>query len=129
MPHTCPFCTISKERAVGETPLTITVRDGSPLTPGHMLILTRRHIGSFFETTDRERQELLEALARAKEVLAQEYAPDGYNIGINDGAAAGQTIEHLHIHLIPRYAGDCDDPRGGIRWIKPEKARYWNDER
>ena len=67
---------------------------------------------------------LLEA---AKLTLDAEYHPDGYNIGINDGAEAGQTIPHLHIHLIPRYQGDCEDPRGGVRWIVPHKAKYWMD--
>jgi len=65
-------------------------------------------------------------LRRAKTVLEMEFKPDGYNIGINDGAAAGQTVPHLHIHLIPRYIGDRPDPRGGVRWIIPEKADYWS---
>jgi len=61
----------------------------------------------------------------AKEAMDQEISPDGYNIGINDGEAAGQTVRHLHLHLIPRYEGDTEDPRGGVRWIFPEKAKYW----
>ena len=64
-------------------------------------------------------------LERARRILDASHQPDGYNIGINDGAAAGQTVPHLHIHLIPRYLGDLPDPRGGVRWLIPDKARYW----
>lgn len=69
---------------------------------------------------------MLELLDLSKKLIEEEFSPDGYNIGINDGASAGQTVSHLHIHLIPRYAGDREDPRGGIRWIIPEKADYWS---
>lgn len=70
---------------------------------------------------------MLKLLDESKAALDAEFHPDGYNIGINDGAAAGQTIAHLHIHLIPRYAGDQPDPRGGVRWIFPAKADYWSN--
>ena len=89
-------------------------------------MLPRRHAASFFELTGKERQAILELLDRTKAVLDKKYAPDGYNVGINDGVAAGQTVMHLHVHLIPRYKGDADDPRGGVRWIFPRKADYWN---
>jgi diadenosine tetraphosphate (Ap4A) HIT family hydrolase len=69
---------------------------------------------------------MLGLLDQAKATLDTKYSPDGFNIGINDGAAAGQTVMHVHIHLIPRYKGDADDPRGGVRWIFPRKADYWN---
>jgi diadenosine tetraphosphate (Ap4A) HIT family hydrolase len=82
-------------------------------------------VASFFETTDEERQAMLKLLDQVKAMLDREHKPDGYNIGINNGAAAGQTVMHLHIHVIPRYAGDRPDPRGGVRWIIPEKAAYW----
>lgn len=68
---------------------------------------------------------MLALLDRAKKSLDQELAPHGFNIGINDGPAAGQTVPHLHMHLIPRFEGDVADPRGGIRWVIPEKAKYW----
>lgn len=69
---------------------------------------------------------MLDLLARLHEAVLTERRPDGFNIGINDGAAAGQTVMHLHIHLIPRYEGDATDPRGGVRWIFPDKADYWS---
>ena len=102
------------------------IRDGFPISPGHTLVIPNRHIGSFFELSPEERQSLLDLLDAAKLVLDSELKPDGYNIGINDGPSAGQTVPHLHIHLIPRYNGDQTDPRGGVRWIIPEKADYWS---
>jgi len=107
--------------------LVMTIRDDFPVSQGHTLIIPKRHIISFFETTEAEQMALLHALQVAQKDLNQQYAPDGYNIGINDGVVAGQTVMHLHIHLIPRYQGDCPNPRGGIRWIFPEKAVYWKD--
>ncbi len=101
------------------------VRDAYPVAPGHTLIIPARHVDSFFALGPDERMELLGLLDRAREQLDAEFRPDAYNIGINDGTAAGQTIPHVHIHLIPRYRGDCADPRGGIRWIVPAKADYW----
>ena len=103
------------------------IADGFPISRGHTLILPKRHIGSFFELTNDEHQAIIAALHQSKQRLDQELHPAGYNIGINDGAAAGQTVPHLHVHLIPRYTGDREDPRGGVRWIIPEKAAYWED--
>ncbi|PZN73122.1 MAG: HIT family protein [Candidatus Methylumidiphilus alinenensis] len=105
----------------------LVIRDGFPVSPGHSLIIPKRHCVSFFELTDEERTSLFQQLTEAKTGLDVEYRPDGYNIGINEGVAAGQTVFHLHIHLIPRYHGDTSDPRGGVRWIFPEKASYWNE--
>ena len=102
------------------------VRDAFPISLGHTLVIPVRHVGSFFDTTAAEREALLEFLDDAKQQLDAEFSPAGYNIGINDGAAAGQTVGHLHIHLIPRYVGDQRDPRGGVRWVIPEKADYWS---
>jgi diadenosine tetraphosphate (Ap4A) HIT family hydrolase len=104
----------------------LVIRDGFPVSPGHSLILPRRHVQSFFDIDAEERRGLLDLLDQAKKLLDNEFGPAGYNIGINDGASAGQTISHLHIHLIPRYISDCPDPRGGIRWIFPDKADYWS---
>jgi len=121
----CPFCRLPADRITAQDPHCLTIRDGYPVSPGHTLIIPKRHVASFFETTAEEREAILKALDQAKRALDAEFAPAAYNIGINDGPAAGQTVGHLHIHLIPRYEGDQADPRGGIRWIIPDKARYW----
>ncbi|MEN8218987.1 MAG: HIT family protein [Pseudomonadota bacterium] len=121
----CPFCHINDNQFIFQDDLVMTIRDSYPVSLGHSLIIPKRHIPSLFDATDKEQIALLRALRTAKIDLSQQYAPDGYNIGINDGLVAGQTVMHLHIHLIPRYTGDCTDPRGGVRWIFPEKAAYW----
>jgi diadenosine tetraphosphate (Ap4A) HIT family hydrolase len=121
----CPFCPPREHEVLESHPLAIAIKDSYPLTRGHSLVVPRRHVSSFFELTVDERLAILELLDRSKVTLDGEYAPDAYNIGINDGAAAGQTVMHLHVHLIPRYKGDADDPRGGVRWIFPAKAAYW----
>ena len=122
----CPFCQLPEERIRGVNEHAIWLRDGYPISPGHSLVIPKRHVGSFFETSATERAALLELLDQAREVAQAEFNPDGFNIGINDGAAAGQTVPHLHIHLIPRFKGDAADPRGGVRWIIPDKADYWS---
>ena len=101
------------------------IRDAFPISPGHTLIIPKRHVSSFFDLETDERAELLALLDKAKTAADEEFSPNGYNIGINDGAAAGQTVPHLHLHLIPRVEGDLPDPRGGVRWVIPEKAKYW----
>lgn len=122
----CPFCTLSIERVIDSNTSGVVIRDGFPISPGHTLIIPKRHTGSFFNLPADERDSLLRLLDSAKEEIEIEFSPQGYNIGINDGPAAGQTVPHLHIHLIPRYAGDLSDPRGGVRWIIPDKADYWS---
>ena len=122
---TCLFCTIPSEQILIDGPLAVAARDSYPVSKGHTLIIPRRHVASFFETTEEERKAMLSLLDEAKAMLDREHKPDGYNIGVNNGVAAGQTVMHLHMHLIPRYAGDRADPRGGVRWIIPEKAAYW----
>ena len=128
MSSACPFCSSPTDRIVLDNEFGLVLRDGFPVSPGHTLIIPRRHVASFFEITDAERADLMSLLAAARDDLDREFRPAGYNIGINDGAAAGQTVPHLHIHLIPRYEGDRDDPRGGVRWVLPDKAAYWNKD-
>ncbi len=123
----CPFCNLPKSRKLFENNFAIAIRDAYPVSEGHTLIIPKRHIRSLFETTEKERYALYNLLEKVRTELDITLVPSGYNIGINDGATAGQTVPHLHIHLIPRYPGDQEDPRGGIRLIFPEKARYWND--
>jgi diadenosine tetraphosphate (Ap4A) HIT family hydrolase len=124
-PKPCPFCTLLSTRVIDANTTAIVIRDGYPVSPGHTLLIPKRHTGSFFELAEQERADLLALLDRAKRVLDAELQPQGYNIGINDGAAAGQTVPHLHVHLIPRFEGDLPDPRGGVRWVIPAKAKYW----
>jgi diadenosine tetraphosphate (Ap4A) HIT family hydrolase len=120
--HDCPFC-IQDEDVLSNS-LAYARFDKYPVTAGHLLVLTRRHVSSFFESTSAERAALLELIDAGKALLDTRFRPVGYNIGINVGPAAGQTIAHLHVHLIPRYTGDLDDPRGGVRGVIPERRSY-----
>jgi diadenosine tetraphosphate (Ap4A) HIT family hydrolase len=125
MNRPCLFCSVPPDELLIDQPLAIARRDTHPVSPGHTLIIPKRHVASFFETTEEERLAMMKLLDETKAILDGKHKPDGYNIGINGGAAAGQTVMHLHIHLIPRYAGDKPDPRGGVRWVLPENAAYW----
>lgn len=134
--HACPFCDPDSTKIMLSNTHAIAIYDGFPVSPGHCLIVPKRHIASFFEATREEQSALFDLLAEMRQLLLNPpqppfdkvgslSVPDGFNIGINDGVTAGQTVMHLHIHLIPRYVGDQPDPRGGVRWIFPEKAPYW----
>ena len=126
----CPFCSFERFRVIHGNDLAVALRDEYPVSERHTLIITRRHVRSWFDATENERAALLELADRIRERLeATESKPDGYNIGINDGEAAGQTIMHLHVHLIPRYEGDVDDPRGGVRHVIPGRGNYLADGR
>ena len=127
MNPTCVFCTLPARRILVANDHAIFIRDEFPISPGHTLIIPKRHVGSFFQITGPEREAMLALLDVAKVQLDEDHHPNGYNVGINDGQAAGQTVPHLHIHLIPRYIGDAEDPRGGVRWIIPDKADYWSN--
>lgn len=128
--ESCPFCEIAAndagERILQANDQVFLIRDGYPVSEGHSLIIPRRHVASFFDTNPEEKQAILELLEQAKIQLDQDLSPAAYNIGINDGPAAGQTIFHCHVHLIPRYDDNSRDPRGGVRWVNPEKADYWS---
>lgn len=124
----CPFCTLSATRIIEQDALTLTIRDGYPVSPGHTLVITRRHVPSIFDASDDERRALWVALARARSALTTELRPDGWNLGVNDGPAGGQTVMHVHVHLIPRFAGDVEDARGGIRHCIPGKGYYESNE-
>lgn len=124
-PKPCLFCALPQGRIVMANALAMAIRDGFPVSPGHTLIIPRRHIATFFDTTTEERLSMFELMNKTKRELDAELHPAAYNIGVNDGRAAGQTIPHLHVHLIPRYDGDASEPRGGVRWIFPDKAAYW----
>lgn len=121
----CPFCQPSPERTFHEDPLVLGLWDSFPVSPGHALLVPRRHTPTWFDATAAEQQELAAAVETARDAILARHRPDGFNVGMNLGAAAGQTVGHLHVHVIPRYAGDVADPRGGVRWVVPERADYW----
>ena len=121
----CALCTLPSERILGDNEHALWLLDLHPVSPGHSLIVAKRHVESFFETTPAERESVLSLLDRARAHVIRNYAPSGYNIGINEGAAAGSTVPHVHVHLIPRFDGDRENPRGGVRWVLPAKADYW----
>lgn len=118
----CIFCQI--EEKIIENNLAFAIFDKYPVNPGHILIITKRHIADYFDSSPEERQAIDELLIKCRELLKEKYQPDAYNIGINCGEDAGQTIFHLHVHLIPRYKGDMDCPQGGVRGVIPEKRLY-----
>jgi diadenosine tetraphosphate (Ap4A) HIT family hydrolase len=124
----CPFCFVPKDRTAFEDELTRALWDSFPVSPGHLLIVPRRHIPTWFDASQQERVALMKALDRARDLLADRHHPDGYNIGLNVGKAAGQIVFHLHLHLIPRYEGDVPDPRGGVRHVIPGKGNYLSQE-
>jgi diadenosine tetraphosphate (Ap4A) HIT family hydrolase len=115
----CELCTPAE--VVFQSQLAYVRRDSSPLSEGHMLIVPRRHVADYFEMTRFEQAAVLALLNRARELVHKKHSPDGYNIGVNVGKAAGQNRMHVHVHLIPRYAGDVADPRGGVRCVLPKK--------
>jgi len=100
------------------------VLDAYPVSPGHSLVVSRRHVADVFELTELEIGEMLRLVQSTRERIDQTLHPDGYNVGVNVGKDAGQTIMHVHIHVIPRYRGDMDDPTGGVRAVIPGHARY-----
>ncbi len=122
MNTTCPFCT--PENIVLSNELAYAIFDIYPVNKGHLLIIPKRHVSDFFDTTTEEREAINELLEQGKSLLEEKYQPDGYNIGINCGETAGQTIFHVHVHLIPRFEGDMENPRGGVRGVIPEKRIY-----
>lgn len=120
----CVFCEHNKMKDyVMENKLAFVIYDKYPVNKGHVLVISKRHFASYFDATPDEVTALNELIIQVKKIL-DELKPDGYNIGINIGEAAGQTIFHLHIHVIPRYSGDVDNPRGGIRKLKKPLVEY-----
>jgi superfamily II DNA or RNA helicase/diadenosine tetraphosphate (Ap4A) HIT family hydrolase len=120
----CPFCTIRLDKIVFSTESFVALMDEFPVTPGHLLLVSKTHLAEWSSLSSRARENIAEAINEAKERLQAEYAPDGFNIGFNEGAAAGQTIPHFHIHVIPRRKGDMEDPRGGVRHVIPDNGNY-----
>lgn len=129
----CPFCNLSDDSIVASNDLALAICDNFPVSPGHMLFLPRRHVSSWFDATEEEQTAIFKLINQFQRSCVgppeqdkrPEKDPSAYNIGINIGVAAGQTVMHLHVHLIPRYEGDVDDPRGGVRLVLADGAKYW----
>lgn len=104
--------------------LAFSARDTYAVSPGHTLVIPKRHVASFFELTPEEITACMDLITEERKLLDEEFKPDGYNIGVNVGQAAGQSIFHVHIHIIPRYKGDVENPQGGVRHVIPKNAHY-----
>lgn len=115
----CKLCTLKPP--VLENDLAYAVFDAMPVSPGHMLIIAKRHVQDFFDLKPEEEAAMLDLLHKGKKLLDDKYHPNGYNFGVNCGACAGQSVMHVHMHLIPRFAGDTNSPMGGVRGVIPEK--------
>jgi len=121
---TCIFCNIEKERIITENEFAFAIYDSFPVSQGHILVIPKKHINNYFEADSQTKEQLWKLVDECKEIVDKKFNPAGYNIGINCGEAAGQTVMHLHIHLIPRYKGDIENPRGGVRGVIPDKRIY-----
>ncbi len=120
----CPFCRLQAERILAENELAIAFADAFPVSPGHTLIVPKRHVSDFFELSSEETVAILNLLFQMRTHLVAEHRPCGFNVGVNVGPAAGQTVIHTHVHLIPRFSCDVADARGGVRNVIPGKGRY-----
>ena len=121
----CIFCNLDQSRIEKENTYALSFRDLYPVTEGHTLFIPKRHVQSFFDLDSNEKEAIFELLELEREkLIQQDNLITGFNIGINDGSDAGQTVMHCHVHLIPRRNGDMTDPRGGVRGVIPEKQSY-----
>ena len=121
----CPFCNLEVDRElILESATAFAMFDKFPVNNGHVLIIPKRHCSNYFELTFKEQSACWFMLNRVKAIIQKQFNPDGFNVGININEAAGQTVPHVHIHLIPRYAGDVAEPRGGVRGVIPDKKGY-----
>ena len=121
----CIFCKIESDRIITENDLAYTIHDGFPVTELHTLIIPKRHVITYFDLSDKEREACHQLITKSKQLIdSTDLQVSGYNIGINNGESAGQTIFHCHIHLIPRRDGDVENPRGGVRHLIPGKGFY-----
>jgi diadenosine tetraphosphate (Ap4A) HIT family hydrolase len=122
--YDCPFCRLEKHRIRLESEFAVAFPDRFPVTQGHTLVIPKRHVASLFDLPDEEQAAVWKLVALVRALLLAEFKLEGFNVGLNDGTAAGQTVSHAHVHVIPRRHGDVADPRGGVRWIIPHKAAY-----
>ena len=119
----CPFCNVERE-IILETEMSFAIYDGFPVNEGHALIIPKKHTANYFDLSLEEQKDCIELLNRVKGIVQEKYNPAGFNVGININEAAGQTVPHVHIHLIPRYEGDVEEPRGGVRGVILSKKSY-----
>jgi diadenosine tetraphosphate (Ap4A) HIT family hydrolase len=124
--HTnCPFCNPTTDRVILlESEFAFAIFDKYPVNEGHALIIPKKHLANYFDLPMAEQTACWALVNQVKEIVAKQYNPAGFNVGINVGETAGQTVHHVHIHLIPRYEGDVEDPRGGVRGVIPSKQKY-----
>jgi diadenosine tetraphosphate (Ap4A) HIT family hydrolase len=124
----CPFCLriATRDGVLAENELAVAIRDLYPVSEGHTLVVPRRHESDYFKLTEEEQIAILRLVREQERRLREELSPAAFNMGLNSGPAAGQTVPHAHIHLIPRYEGDVPDPRGGVRWVLASRAPYWD---
>lgn len=121
----CPFCLERNTREIlFENDLAYAAYDIFPVSQGHCLVITKRHVSNFFEITSSENVALFSLVNEMKQMLVKNFNPDGFNIGVNINEVAGQTVPHVHVHVIPRYSGDVENPRGGIRHVVPGKGNF-----
>jgi diadenosine tetraphosphate (Ap4A) HIT family hydrolase len=118
------FYELPRDRWIYESEKFFVIKDGYPVSPGHSLIICKEIKETFFDLSNDEKQELVQLIETVKNLIEKEYSPDGYNIGMNCGIAAGQSVMHYHCHVIPRYTGDMENPKGGVRYCIPEKGMY-----
>lgn len=128
LPPDSPFSPVDPARMILETEHCLAFFDKYPVSEGHALVVPRLRVRSLYELDDIVQAAIWDAVRRVRTILQERFTPQGFNIGVNDGPAAGQTISQAHIHVIPRYKNDVADPRGGIRWVIPEKAKYWESD-
>ncbi len=121
----CPFCNPDSDRElIAESKTAFAIYDKYPVNNGHALIIPKKHCSDYFDLTLKEQTACIFVLNKVKEIVSKRFNPDGFNVGINVGKKAGQTVNHVHIHLIPRYQGDVEDPLGGVRCVIPNKQKY-----
>ena len=125
-PADCAFCHIPKEFVVAESRHAVAIRDRYPVSDGHTLVVPKAHAETLFTLSAEIQADIWRLVAKVRNQLQSGFNPHGFNVGLNEGRAAGQTVRHAHVHLIPRFDGDVADPRGGIRGVVPEQAAYWD---
>ena len=129
LPAESPFSPVNHDRVILANDTAVAFYDAFPLSKGHALVVPRVVVMSLYDLDPEAQAALWEIVRQTRELLEEQYAPDGFTIGVNDGKAAGQTVPHAHVHVIPRYDGDVPDPRGGIRWVIPKRAAYWSEKK